>query len=124
MATPVGLASIFGPILVIIGVWNLLYQENVKKMSESFKKTPSLMYIGGLINLIIGLTIINISPQWELHLTVLVTILGWFCFIRGLVIFFLPNLLLKMTRAQTNTFVFFGLLSVVWGLALCWLAFM
>lgn len=124
MATPVGLAAIFGPILLIIGVWTLLYQENVKKMSESIKKTPAILYIGGVINLIIGLTVINISPQWELQLTVLVTLFGWFCFLRGLVIFFLPNLMTKVSKAQTNTFVFFGLLSVVWGLALCWLAYL
>ena len=92
-------------------------------MSESIKKTPAVLYIVGVINLIIGLTIINISPMWELQLTVLVTILGWFCFLRGLVIFFLPNLISKMTKAQGNTFVFFGLLSIVWGLALSWLAY-
>ena len=124
MATTVGLAGIFGPILVIIGVWNLLYQENVKKMAESFAKTPSIMYLGGLINLIVGLTIITISPYWALHLTVLVTLLGWFCFLRGLFIFFLPNFLLKLAKNQGNAYVFFGLLSVVWGLALCWLAYM
>ncbi|WP_420421615.1 hypothetical protein [Simkania sp.] len=124
MATPVGLAAIFGPILLIIGVWTLLYQENVKKMSESIKKTPGIMYIGGVINLIIGLTVINISPQWQLELSVLVTIFGWVCFLRGLIIFFLPNLMTKVSKAQTNTFLFFGLLSVVWGLALCWLAYL
>ena len=123
MATPVGLAAIFGPILLIIGVWTLLYQENVKKVSESIKKTPAVLYIAGVINLVIGLTIINISPQWMLEPTVLVTILGWFCFLRGLIIFFLPNLMSKITKVQANTVLFFGLLSIVWGLALCWLAY-
>ena len=99
MATPVGLAAIFGPVLLIIGVWMLLYQENVKKVSESIKKNPAVMYLGGVINLIIGLTVINISPEWDLGLTVLVTIFGWFCFLRGLVIFFLPNLMTKISKA-------------------------
>lgn len=124
MGNPVGIASIFGPILVIMGIWGLLYQDNVKKVAESVKKNPSILYLGGVVNLIVGLTIIHISPEWNLNISVLVTILGWLLFIRGLTVFFLPNLILKMVKAQSNAYVFFGLVSIVWGLALCWMAYM
>lgn len=123
MGNPVGIASIFGPILVIMGIWGLLYQDNVKKVAESVKKNPSILYLGGVVNLIVGLTIIHISPEWSLNIGVLVTILGWLLFIRGLIVFFLPNIILKMVKAQTNAYVFFGLISTVWGLALCWMAY-
>ena len=37
MATSINLASIFGPMLVILGIWHLLYEESVKKVIDSFK---------------------------------------------------------------------------------------
>jgi len=124
MLTPIALASIFGPILVFLGIWMLLYQDNVKKVVESFQKTPAILYLTGMINLILGLTFITSFNVWKANFEILVTLLGWVFFIRGLIIFFLPNAILKLLKAQENAYVFFGLISVVWGLALSWLAFM
>jgi len=124
MPLHLNLASIFGPVLVIIGVWNLLYKENVKKMTDSLKKTPAALFIGGLINLIVGLTIINLSPPWVFHLPVLVPLLGWLCLLRGLMFLFMPNLFFELIKGQSGMTLFFGLISVAWGLALCYLAFM
>lgn len=124
MESAVGLASVFGPILTIIGIWSLFYQAHMKKLVESFKKTPALMYLGGLINLIIGLTILHISPHWNLHLSILVTLLGWICLIRGLIIFFLPDMFLKIIKTQIHPSPIFGIITIVWGLALCWLGYL
>lgn len=123
MLSAVQLASIFGPILVIMGIWTLLYQDNVKKVAESFRKTPAIFYLGGVINLIVGLTIITSFNDWKMEVQILVTLLGWLMFLRGLVIFFLPNAIMKMSKMQENAYVFFGLVSIVWGLALGWFAF-
>lgn len=118
------IASIFGPVLVISGIWTLLYQENVKKVAESLRKTPVQLYTAGILNLIVGLTLINSFNVWSFNLDILVTILGWIIFIRGLVIYFLPNAVLKMSKVQESAYVLFGLISIVWGLALCWIGFM
>lgn len=123
MLSAVQLASIFGPILVIMGIWTLLYQDNVKKVAESFRKNPAVFYLGGVVNLIVGLTIITSFNEWKMQVQILVTLLGWLMFLRGLVIFFLPNAIAKVSKMQENAYVFFGLVSVVWGLALGWFAF-
>lgn len=124
MLTHMAIASIFGPVLVISGIWTLLYQENVKKVAESLRKTPVQLYTAGILNLIVGLTLINSFNVWSFNLDILVTILGWIIFIRGLVIYFLPNAVLKMSKVQESAYVLFGLISIVWGLALCWIGFM
>lgn len=124
MLTHMAIASIFGPVLVISGIWTLFYQENVKKVAESLRKTPVQLYTAGILNLIVGLTLINSFNVWSVHLDILVTLLGWVIFIRGLVIYFLPNIVLKMSKIQESAYVLFGLISIIWGLALCWIGFM
>ena len=124
MLNYMAIASIFGPILVITGIWTLLYQDNIKKIIESLGKNPALLYVGGFLNLIMGLTIINSFNVWIVNREILVTLLGWLLFLRGLVIYFLPNAVLKIVKMQENTYVFSSLISIIWGLALCWLAFM
>ena len=124
MLNYMAIASIFGPILVITGIWTLLYQYNIKKIIESLGKNPALLYVGGFLNLIMGLTIINSFNVWIVNREILVTLLGWLLFLRGLVIYFLPNAALKIVKMQENTYVFSSMISIIWGLALCWLAFM
>ena|SRR3990167_2070278 len=117
------IASVFGPLLIILGIWTIFHKENVRKVAESIIKVPAILYLGGIINLILGLIIINLHPFWRVNLAVLVTILGWVLFIRGLCDFFLPNLRIKMMRMEHSMWIICGLISVVWGLGLCWLAF-
>ena len=104
MLTSATIASIFGPILVFIGIWVLLYQENMKKVIESIRKTPAILFVIGVINLILGLTIITSFNVWKANFEILVTLLGWLFFIRGLFIFFLPNAILKLIKMLESAF--------------------
>jgi len=116
-------ATIFGPMLVIMGLWTLIRKESAKKVVDSFKKTPGLLYLGGIINLVIGLTILTtFSPHWNNALDILITLFGGLFFLRGLVIFFFPTLFLKMTHIKGHGLAYFGIFSIVWGVALIWLA--
>ncbi|NGX50195.1 MAG: hypothetical protein K1060chlam2_00036 [Chlamydiae bacterium] len=124
MFSAAAIATVFGPIFVIMGVWTLFYKESVKMVTDSFRKTPAILYLGGVINLIIGLTIITNFNEWSMKSEILVTLVGWMLFLRGVLVFFLPSVVHKLSKLQETTFIFFGLLSVAWGFGLCWLAFM
>lgn len=123
MLNAIEIAKIFGPIYVIWGIWALLYQDNSKKVLESISKNLSTLYIVGIVNLIVGLFIINAHSHWSLHLSVLVTILGWAIFLEGLIFFFVPNLSIKLYSVKRNILVLYGLVAFIWGLALMWLAY-
>lgn len=122
MQNALWLASVFGPLLVILGVWMLFYKDNVLKVWTSIKASPGTVYVLGVIDLILGLVIINAYNVWAKDLLVLVTLLGWFFFLKGISIFFSPQLLLRH-KARSETFSIRGLLSLIWGAALCWSAF-
>ncbi|MES2345223.1 MAG: hypothetical protein V4494_04730 [Chlamydiota bacterium] len=123
MSHAAGLACIFGPFLTIMGLWMLLYVDNLTKVMASIKSSPGCFYILGMLNLLIGLTVISRYNIWTADLSVLVTLLGWVMFIRGILVFFVPQFIIKTTMTKQKTIQYTGIVPLVWGLLLSWLAF-
>ena len=123
MQNALWLASIFGPMLVIMGLWMLLYNDNMVKIIASLKSTPACFYMLGMANLLIGLTIISQYNVWSWDAGFLVTLLGWILILRGILSLFVPQLLIKTTMSHTGNMKYMGLLPFIWGIALAWFAF-
>lgn len=123
MISSTALASIFGPMLILTSLWTLLYKDNTKKVVDSLKKTPALIYFVGVFNLLLGVIFVTNYNYWYMSIEVLVTILGWFLLIRGLVLMFFPKTLDKMIKTFSNAYIFFSLVGIAWGIALSWFAF-
>ncbi len=117
-----GVATIFGPFLMILGIWMLCYQANVKKVITSVKSTPGLMYVMGIINTLIGLAVLSTFNMWMPNLTILVTLFGWVIFLRGLLVFFAPQMLFSKTVTSPGYLKIKGVVFVVWGFGLSWIA--
>src|SRR5580658_10234852 len=71
------LASIFGPLMVIIGLWKLLYSEAFTKVLNSVKNSHGIMYYTSVIYLWVGFTVLSQYDMWDMGILVLVTLLGW-----------------------------------------------
>lgn len=123
MASSIMLASIFGPLLIITSLWALLYKENVKKVVDSMKKTPALQYFVGVVNVLLGIVLITSFNYWYMSIELLVTLLGWFLLIRGLILMFFPKTLDSMMRTYMKSSLLYSLIGIAWGLALTWFAF-
>ena len=123
MQNALWLASIFGPLLAIVGLWMLLYHENMMKVLNSIKSTPALFYMSGWMSLLIGLVIVSQYNVWMANLAVLITLLGWVLIIRGILALFIPQLLIKLTMEKTSWCKVMRIIPFVWGLLLCWFAF-
>lgn len=123
MQNAMWLASIFGPLLVVIGIWILFYRENMMKVCTSVKNSPGVMYLMGIINLLIGLTTLSEYNMWNWGLPLLVTLFGWVMLIRGLMVFFMPKLLVEQTMSTKQALKFKGVILFIWGFGMCWLAF-
>ncbi|MBS0615176.1 MAG: hypothetical protein JSR58_01320 [Verrucomicrobia bacterium] len=123
MQNAMWLASIFGPFLTIMGLWMLLYSENMTKVWNALKNAPASFYFGAVANLLIGLTILSQYDLWTSDVYVLVTLLGWVFLIRGIMGLFVPQMLVELTMGHKGFFKGMGIIPLVWGLALCWVAF-
>ncbi|MBS0604730.1 MAG: hypothetical protein JSS60_06810 [Verrucomicrobia bacterium] len=93
------------------------------KVCTSVKNTPGVMYMMGVVNLLIGLTVLSQFNMWAWQLSLLVTIFGWVVLIRGLMAFFVPQFLVKKTMSKAQTLKIKGIIVLVWGFGMCWLAF-
>jgi hypothetical protein len=123
MQNAMWLASIFGPLLMIIGIWMLFYHANMVKVCTSCKNTPGVQYLMGVVDLLIGLTILSEYNIWSWTLPLLVTLLGWVMLIRGLMAFFVPQLLVNLSMNNPSWLKVKGTIPLIWGFGLCWLAF-
>lgn len=117
------LASIFGPTLVILGLWKLIYSETFMKVLNSVKASPGLLYYSSAAYVWVGLTVLSQYDMWDMSSFVFVTILGWFMVIRGILGLFAPHMLLDMYYKRPNSAKVCGLISLVWGILLSWVAF-
>ena len=123
MQNAVWLASIFGPFLSIMGLWALMYSDNMMKICNSVKNSPAALYFNGVMNFLIGIFIVNQYNVWMMDIYFLITLLGWFAIVRGVAALFVPQIFMKCLMARSDSFKYIGLLPLVWGLALVWLAF-
>ncbi|MBS0621273.1 MAG: hypothetical protein JSS61_07460 [Verrucomicrobia bacterium] len=123
MQSAMGLASIFGPYLLLMGLWMLFYHDNVTKVCTSLKNNPATFCLGGMINLIIGLAVLSQYNVWMWNLAVLVTLFGWWQLVRGVMVLFFPQVLMKCSTGGGSYAKGKGLIPLVWGVLLCYMAF-
>ncbi len=124
MQNAMTMASIFGPFLVVLGLWVLFYKANVMKVMTSLKTTPGLLYVMGIVNLIVGLGVLSQFSMWNMGgCSVLVTLFGWVALIRGLVAFFMPHVLMNKRVMGSSYLKVKGAVMLVWGFFMCWLGF-
>ncbi|MGH7889892.1 MAG: hypothetical protein ACRENF_05005 [Thermodesulfobacteriota bacterium] len=117
------LASIFGPLLVIIGLWKLLYSDMLIKVLHAVKNSHGLMYYSSVIYIWIGFTVLSQYDLWGMNALVLVTLLGWVMVVRGILGLFVPQMLVDMYMSRSAFIKVCGIIPLVWGLVLCWVGF-
>lgn len=122
-ASAVSMASIFGPFLLILGVWMLLFGDNFHKIWTSMKTTPSSFHLTAWINMLIGISILATYHYVGWDLSVLITLLGWAMLIRGFIMLYMPQMWVRTTMGNEIFMRTMGLVPLSWGVLLCWLAF-
>lgn len=117
------IAGIFGPYLIIMGLWMLFYHDNMMKVLTSLKNSPASLMVSSVISLIVGLAVISEYNVWMWQLALLVTLFGWYQLVRGVMVLFLPQLFIKLATNNQQWLKVKGLVPLIWGFLLCWLAF-
>ncbi len=117
------LASIFGPFLVILGLWMLLYCDQYTKVLTAIKGSAGLFYMNSVFNLLIGFTVLSQYDLWGWNLLVLVTLLGWVMVVRGIMGLFVPQLLMDILMGKHGFAKIMGIIPIVWGVFLSYVGF-
>lgn len=117
------IATVFGPFLAILGIWMLVYTDNVTKTYASIKGTPAVMYLRSVVNMLVGLFIISRFNVWMMDASLIVTLLGWAMLVRGIATLFAPQAAVRLGMSDQKVLQVRGIVPLFWGLLLLWVAF-
>ena len=94
------IAQLFGISLLIVSMAMFLRQKEMMLLIDDFLKDRATLFFAALISLMTGLFIVLIHNIWSGGLiNVIVTLLGWGLFLRGIVWLFVPGgVLRKLVR--------------------------
>lgn len=85
------LASIVGPVYLLLGLSVLFYIKPWKKFTMEFAKNHVSMLLGMLTFFILGLIMVNMYNIWDWSLNVIITVTGWALIIKGAFYFLAPG---------------------------------
>lgn len=119
MVDGIQLAKIFGPVFIILGLWELFSTQNAIAYTKAARENAIFPVLGGLLNLIIGFTILTYFNEWDWNFGILVTLLGWCAVIKGIALFFFPKYINKF-KINKKTLRLSGVFVFLWGFGLCY----
>ena len=91
---------LFGLAYLAIGVGILLNPGYYRKMLAEFGNNGAAMYFGGIFALVAGYLLVTYHNFWCGGWTVVITLIGWSAFLKGLIILILPAFFAKITKAM------------------------
>jgi len=126
METSIFIARIFGLCYLILGVGFLFKKKAFQGIMNDFCKNKALVFISGLFSLVIGVVIVLTHNVWVANWTVMITIIGWLGFIKGIWIIVFPNTVPKFMEVyqRNNTLLMIQSIgALVFGVVLTFFGF-
>lgn len=99
MDTSVFVAKIFGLCYLIFGIGFMFNRKIFQQLMEDFCKNVIAAIYGGIFSLVIGVVLILTHNIWVANWTVMITIIGWLAFIKGIWLIVFPNTVFKFMQA-------------------------
>ena len=94
------IAQIIGPIMAALALGALLHPTKYKALISKFKEDQGFFLFTGILNLLVGLTILSFYNGWGVKWATLVTLFAWVLVFRGFGVFLYPKVILKMHQHQ------------------------
>jgi len=126
MATSLLLAQVIGLYLLLEGLVVLTHRKFIIHIVADMSKHKSLMYVTGSMLIVLGLLIVLEHNVWEATWRVIPTIVGWILLIKGVMILFVPNVVLRRAREfarNRNMAVAAGIAALAIGAYLVYIGF-
>lgn len=121
------LAQVMAIYFIAAGVSMLAKKEAIKRLIDDFASHPYQMYYAGFYILIIGSLLVLSHNVWDGTWRVVITIIGWLTFLKGLAYLWVPQKsLVKMLRLfEKSTWYTVGSwIMILLGLYLAWIGFL
>jgi uncharacterized protein YjeT (DUF2065 family) len=118
--------QLFGILFVALGIAFMTQPHYFKKVMEGFSQNLGLSFITGFFTVAFGYILILFHNTWHSDLSVVVTLLGWASFIKGLIILLFPQWLGFLTKTlfkKEGALRCYAVLIFLFGLIVSYLGF-
>lgn len=123
MDTSLLLARLLGPILVVLAVGLIAFQDSWRSMAKEFIVSRPLMFMSGFLTLLGGLAIVNTHNVWIGGWPVIITILGWLAVVGGIARMLFPQKVMGVGEKMLNNKTYLIVAGIVEGLIGLWLCY-
>jgi len=120
------LAQVIGLYLMLEGLVVLTRRKFVMNIVDDLSNHKALMFITGAMVFILGLLVVLNHNVWEASWRVVPTIIGWGMIIKGVLIFFVPNMVMmkaKKFAKNRNLAILAGIVALAVGAYLAYIGF-
>jgi hypothetical protein len=114
-------ARMLGGMLFISGAGILLNSEGYRATADEFLRGVGLIYMSGMMALVAGLAIVYLHNVWTKDWRTLLTLIGWFAVIDGILRVVVPEFIQRFDSwyiAQPGFLIGSGLIVLALGLFL------
>ncbi len=101
MLYSISLARVIGPSCLIIAIGMMTNPSVFRHAVDEFRQggQKMLLLLAGAVHVILGLALITIHGVWQWDWTLLITIVGWLVFLRGVFLLWFPGGIVALTKA-------------------------
>ena len=89
------LASIMGPVYLVLGLSILMYNKQWTKLFTIWTKDHFSLFPLMILYIVVGLLSVQMYSVWALNVWVIVTLIGWLILLKGVAFFLVPEKALK-----------------------------
>ena len=118
METSIFIAKLLAVVYLAIGFGILLNQSYYRKGLDEMVSNAGIMYLGGFMALVIGFLMVTYHNIWVKSWIVLITILGWFALLKGLLLLILPKTMTRFSMSlfkKKNFLLIDGIIALILG---------
>lgn len=108
-----------------MGIGMLTNPRLIKDILKDLSGSTTYAFFGGLAALAIGLPLVTFHNVWNANTSIIITLLGWLAFLKGLALMMFPSQTMHMYKGvitkESKSYVGYGVLVV--GIILLYLGY-
>lgn len=108
------LAKFFGLYFLALGLALLINPERFKGLYKNFIHEDSFLILGAIVALIIGAFVISVHNEWVMGWPLLITVLGWWSFIKGFALLAYPDFAKHFQFMSEKSNAFYRGIASIW----------
>lgn len=97
------LATAYGVGIFVVALAAITSPARLGDVIADFERSPALVFLGALLALVMGITLVMLHNLWTDPAAILVSLLGWVILVKGIFVAAAPEGLMKFAAAAASS---------------------